>query len=476
MLVWSKLRFKYQSFLLPLIIYLLNILVIQSIGLSADGAHYALYAKHLSLGYVDHPPLIGWLQALVIFVFHKNEFSLHLVPLLFSFFSLLLLHDLAEKFNLKNSYLITFCFISVVWNALTFLAITQAPLIFFCVLSCCVFYRWLNSTTFLMSMILGISLGLSGLADYSSFLVALGFLIYLLIYQPKKILSAHCLLTACTSILCVSPFLFWNANHHWISFTAGYDHSLSGDFSWHWFGQAILLQLLGYSPALVIYGLIGAVNAIKNKNPNHSLLAIPGLLIIILMNFAGMHHKIFFHWPALGYMLLAPLAYDTIIKSWASLWTKVIVIFSILLTTSVYIIFYLQIFFAPIHFALGKNPLMDLYGWSAIGHEAHILANQSGFKNPVLYVPNWSLASRLAWYSDLPVQILQPSPIAGYKQFILWYGEPNKLIEGILVIPYPWPKPNTNHACTLIKTMPMMIHKQLMTVVDFYRCGSAPTN
>jgi 4-amino-4-deoxy-L-arabinose transferase-like glycosyltransferase len=470
MLVWSKLRFKYQSFLLPLIIYLLNILVIQSIGLSADGAHYALYAKHLSLGYVDHPPLIGWLQAFVIFIFHKNEFSLHLVPLLFSFFSLLLLYNLAEKLHLKNSYLITFCFMSVVWNALTFLAITQAPLIFFCVLSCFVFYRWLESTSFFMSFLLGINLGLAGLADYSAFLVALGFCIYLVVYHPKKIFSWKCLWVVGIALVCISPFLWWNAHHHWISFTAGYDHSLSGDFSWHWFGQAILLQLLGYSPALVIYGLIGAVNAIKNKNPSHSLLAIPGLLIIVLMNFAGMHHKIFFHWPALGYILLAPLAYDTILKNWASLWTKIIVIFSILLTASVYIIFYLQVFFAPITFSLGKNPLMDLYGWSAIGHEAQILANQSGSKNPVLFVPNWSLASRLAWYSNLPVQILQPSPIAGYKQFVLWYGEPHKNSQGILVVPYKWGKPDANDSCSLIKTMPITVHKQLINQVNFYQC------
>ena len=32
------------------------------LGLSADEAHYALYAAYPALSYFDHPPLVGWIQ------------------------------------------------------------------------------------------------------------------------------------------------------------------------------------------------------------------------------------------------------------------------------------------------------------------------------------------------------------------------------------------------------------------------------
>ena len=470
--LFGNLRCPMGAFLLFIIIYLLNIFTIQHIGLSADGAHYALYATHLSFGYVDHPPLIGWLQGFIIFCFGKHDFALHCLPLIFSFLTLIVIFRLSSILNIQNNYIMIFCFISVVWNALTFLAITQAPLIFFCLLSCYLFYRWLASSSFIMSFGLGLSLGLAGLSDYSAFIVALGLVVYLGIYQPKKIVSPQWLFTVFIALLCVTPFLWWNDQHHWISFTAGYDHSFSGSFSWHWFGQAVVMQLLGYSPALVIFGLIGSIKAIQTKNAQQSLLSIPGLMVIAIINFAGLHHKIFFHWPALGWMIIAPLAYQNIKDNWENVWTKVIVLFSMVLSALVYIIFYLEVFFAPLTFDLGKNPLIDLYGWKAIGREARLLAKQSGQTHPVLFVPNWSLASRLAWYSDLPVQILQPSPIAGYKQFVMWFGQPTKDSQGILVVPYPWEKPAANSPCAFIQTIPVLVHQKLMNEVSFYKCAS----
>lgn len=456
------------SFILPLCIYILNILAIQHFGLSADGAHYALYGQHLSLGYIDHPPLIGWLQALMMHCFGRQDWVMHIVPLFFSVLCLCTLYAIATKFNLYRNKLVSFCFIAVVWNALTFLAITQTPLIFFCLFSIYCFLCWCEKPNLLKGLALGVSLGFAGLADYAAFLVALGLFIYCCIYQPKHLLKPSFYLAIIIAIALVSPFIWWNYQHHWVSFTSGYNHSFSGSFSWHWFSQTIAIQLLGYSPALVIFALIGSVCALKDKQK--ALLALPGLLVILAITIAGMHHKIFFHWPALGWIILAPLAYQAIHDTWASAWTKVIVMFSILLSGIVYLAFYIQAIFAPFNFPLGKNPLIDLYGWQQAGQQAKQLAEENNLQT--LYVPNWSLASRLAWYSDLPVQILQPSPIAGYKQFVLWYGQPKQPLHGILVIPYKWRDQASSYSqCKLIKTLPIKTHQSLVNQINFYQCS-----
>jgi len=47
-------------------------------------------------------------------------------------------------------------------------------------------------------------------------------------------------------------------------------------------------------------------------------------------------------------------------------------------------------------------------------------------------VPNWSLASRLAWYArPLPVQV----PDERFDQFDLWFGSPANDAAGVLVAP-----------------------------------------
>jgi hypothetical protein len=80
----------------------------------------------------------------------------------------------------------------------------------------------------------------------------------------------------------------------------------------------------------------------------------------------------------------------------------------------------------------------------------------------------------LAWYSGLPVQILQPSPIAGYQQFVMWYGAPSHNAHGILVIPFKWPKPAVNSPCVLIHTMTISAHQKLINQVYFYQCHALP--
>lgn len=45
---------------------LLRLFSARAVGLSVDEAHYALYGLHLDWSYFDHPPMVGWLQAVAL--------------------------------------------------------------------------------------------------------------------------------------------------------------------------------------------------------------------------------------------------------------------------------------------------------------------------------------------------------------------------------------------------------------------------
>ena len=84
--------------LLHLVIWLytaIHLLLAVWLPLAAHEAHYAMYARDLQLSYLDHPPLVAWLQSLVLLV-SSSDFALRLLPIGLSVFSLYLLAYLAR--------------------------------------------------------------------------------------------------------------------------------------------------------------------------------------------------------------------------------------------------------------------------------------------------------------------------------------------------------------------------------------------
>ena len=51
---------------------LIRLIVAPSFGLGVDEAHYVLYGYHLDYSYVDHPPLVGWVQAAMLYLFNDG--------------------------------------------------------------------------------------------------------------------------------------------------------------------------------------------------------------------------------------------------------------------------------------------------------------------------------------------------------------------------------------------------------------------
>jgi hypothetical protein len=90
--------------------------------------------------------------------------------------------------------------------------------------------------------------------------------------------------------------------------------------------------------------------------------------------------------------------------------------------------------FPTLPFPGKHHPLAPLAGWPQAAKRATQLHAEFLREQPqaVLFVPNWSLASRLAWYArPLPVQV----PDERFDQFDLWFGSPANDAAGVLVAP-----------------------------------------
>jgi hypothetical protein len=128
---------------------------------------------------------------------------------------------------------------------------------------------------------------------------------------------------------------------------------------------------------------------------------------------------------------------------------------------------------------LQSQPLRDLYGWRTASKVA-LSDLQQYDPTGTLFVSNWSLASRMAWYSNHPVQIIGEH---GTTQFTLWFGEPQQGAHGILIVPFGTQEPAaTGNApdqfknCTLLHTVMIMSDEKLVNTFGFYQCKDYQQN
>jgi hypothetical protein len=466
-----------------IIILLLNLACSYILGLSEDGAHYALYATHLDWGYVDHPPLSGWLQAIVMHVFGGSNIAMHLSAFISSVFILVTTFFLAKEIYPERgcnfAYICVLAsFMAAVFFALTIIILPQNPLRLFGLLSCLFYLRATKTHSPVYFILTGICLGLCGLSDFTAILIAIGLTIYTLAFERKLLRSAWLYVAVLIAIILVSPFIIWNMHNNYISFVTGSSRIVGQHWTHGNFLTSILRQILGYSPALITFSILGSIQAFKQQNKQQLILIIPGLLIVLLFFITGGWHKIDFHWPALGWALLLPAAVSYMLTNWQKIWVKILSFISLTLSVVLAVAFYNQVLITPLIKTKGRDVLYELRGWDqAAAHAIKLAHNIQPGVQPTLFVNHWAMASRLAWYSKQRVQISTPSNIAGYFQFKRWFGTPDAKSNGIMVTYKQWSQPNKISAqpgsfahCDYIDQLPIKSGQQTISTFLFYHC------
>src|SRR5947208_13436258 len=83
--------------LLALGLTALRLLAAATVPLTEDEAYYRLWAQHLQLGYLDHPPMIAWWIRAGETLFGQTPLGVRLVAVLASGLNTWLVGDLARR-------------------------------------------------------------------------------------------------------------------------------------------------------------------------------------------------------------------------------------------------------------------------------------------------------------------------------------------------------------------------------------------
>jgi 4-amino-4-deoxy-L-arabinose transferase-like glycosyltransferase len=353
------------------------------------------------------------------------------IPIILSVVSLYLLFFLAKKdFGEKAAYLTLLLFISApILQILPFGMIPETPLILAGLLNIWILKRIQENEgqRFQDWILLGLILGVAGLSKYTGVTLAVSTFIVLSLQFKKQLFTYVGLYLAGTiAAVCIIPVLYWNMQNDWISFLYQLNHSAGkSDYSIAAALRMQVTQFAAFGPLIYIVGLIAIWKLRASKEAKTWLIfALPILILFSILSAKGRSLP---HWTELGVIFMMPLIATAILSSIHEKVQKRIFVglasISLLLTFVVQVL----ITYPKIAFDDYRHPLADLIGWKEASSRITSLAQ----KGDNLFIPNWSHASRVAWYArPMPVKVLD----SRFDQFDLWFGSAEAGDSGILLL------------------------------------------
>lgn len=404
---------------------LIRLIVAPSFGLGVDEAHYVLYGYYLDLSYVDHPPLVGWVQAAMLYFFQDSILTaripaIALIAILsWQCYRFMLLINATQKQALWATAALNSSFmfgaIGLMLLPENFLLVLIYPIIMSIL-------RIEEDRKLRNYLWLGVLLGLAGLAKYTTVLLVLPLLLYIVIKKRTDLLfNPRILLTALVGFLVILPVLLWNASHDWISFTYQSAH-VTGNSSLDLksFVHSTIAQFAAYNPFLFLLAFYGLVASFRSKSSPLILSAWIGLCLELFFIGTSFLKPVLPHWPALFYCLFIPIGTVLFMQSnpkCASI-TRAVIVFSLFLSAAIHAELYVKWGTFPDY----KSPFRDIYGFELQTKQGSQLLVQIPSSKKALAVMNWSYGSRLNYYSK-PYGI-KTFVLDDYnRQFALWENE-----------------------------------------------------
>lgn len=406
-----------------------------SLPLSPDEAHYALYGSHLALSYFDHPPLVGWVQALMLNI-SEADFWLRLAPLLVSLATGLVLFRFTRRYFDEASAWLSVLLFSLLpmFRMLGLAWVPEDPLMLAGLTCLWATLALAEKNTLGLWLLLGASLGVAALSKYTAVTLAFSVAIALFYLRgPKLLLEKGLWLAVCVAALLLVPILLWNYQHDWISFQYQLEHgterhaaSLIAAL------QMQLGQMLSYSPLVYLLGI--AASVLAWRNPRARVLMMFAWPILLLFSFSALKGRSLPHWTAMGVLFLLPLISQAILQLWQGHWLrKVLIGFLGLSAPLITLAMVLVLGKVNLGFNDYQHPLQDLVGWDEVAQLSREVAQAD--PEPAMrqiLSSNWSYASRLAWYArPLSVKVLDTR----VDQFDLWFGAMQAGEGGYLILP-----------------------------------------
>ncbi|VAW46432.1 hypothetical protein MNBD_GAMMA03-601 [hydrothermal vent metagenome] len=289
------------------------------VPLTGDEAYFIVWGQSLSLGYYDHPPMVGWVLwvlngfgtgVLDYLVVYRLFAYLAAIVIAYVLYQALQLHPSIPS---KTAFYVALAFLVSPISLMFVVTANDTVLVFFAVLGFYFYAKALAQPSVFHAILAGVFLGLAFLSKYFAAFMLLGLFLYSLVFI-RQIVWKHFLLMTAVVLLFVAENMYFNATHCWNNILFNFfSRTTDSSFDIGNVLSYVLMILALLSPLGVFYwvkSFCGASqktqnNTYKNISPplfKQVLFAtLPLLAILLLVSFTN---SVGLHWPLLSVTLL----------------------------------------------------------------------------------------------------------------------------------------------------------------------------
>lgn len=364
--------------------YLLRLFINGRLELAPDEAYYWYWSKHLDLSYADHPPMVAYVTAFFTGIGGNTEFFVRLGGLVFSTAALILVYQTSLTLfpNNKNlGWKILFIFnLNLLFSAGCILQTPDSMMFFF----------WAGAVFWGSKIIVqgiryywywwGIALGFGLLSKYTMILIVPCTFIFLLLSSPHRfwLKKKEPYLALLMALIIFSPVIFWNWQHHWVSFLYQLQQGFNPE-------KRDILQivnkLLAYigeqagvvTPllfiAFVIYTIKGTMISLRGNKKEYLYLSSLSWPILLFFGLSTVQGKVAgANWPAPAFItgtILMIGVYHEYFKT--SKGHRFFIYSGVVLALILSIIAHVHLIRPIIPIAPNLDPTQQFHGWRALG-------------------------------------------------------------------------------------------------------------
>src|SRR5438445_12409632 len=199
---------------------------------TGDEAYFVDWGAFPDYGYYDHPPMIGWLLALLLKL-SRAEWVLRLPVTLLPFALAPGIYPVLRRADETKAELAALAFMLLPANVWSVFITTDTPLILFCFASAFTFWLGIVRRAPGWQALAGVFLGLAFLSKYFAVLLGLAYVAYVA-FSPRGQRDWRALALV---VLCSIPFaavnLWWNYEHCWANLMYNL-YNRHGAAGWSW--------------------------------------------------------------------------------------------------------------------------------------------------------------------------------------------------------------------------------------------------
>ncbi len=351
-------------------------------GLANDEAYYWMYSRNIDYGYFDHPPAIALLIK-VGFAIFQNELGTRLIVVLMGTLFIWLLFLLTNRRNFPLFFVMV-CSVSCL-EAYGFIAVPDAPLLFFTATFFLLYRRWSENDQFVNSLLLGLNIAALLYCKYHGLLI----IFFTLLSNPSLFKNKRFYLLVIISVIAYLPHIIWQVRNDYPSYqyhvlTKSQDPYQPIDTLVFILGQ---LMIAGPFTSLLLFYTAFRYR-IQNLTEKALKYTLVGFMVFFL--FSTLNAPVEANWTVAAFVPMLILSYNYITSGKLRKW----MIGLSLVSCTLFLFLRINLAFDLVP-AAGSKLLPEFYGWKTWAMKIRMKAKDT----PVVFANSYQKASKYSFYT-----------------------------------------------------------------------------